>query len=71
MNATELIKLMNQSPFQPLEIHLHDGSIINVHEPFEIAVQRANPCFIVYTADRTHFVSYRNVTEVTTSVGAP
>ncbi len=71
MNAAELIKLMNRSPFQPLEIHLNDGTVIGVNEPFEMAVQRTSPCFIVYTPDKTHFVAYRNVTQVTTSVGAP
>ena len=71
MNATELIKLMNRSPFQPLEIHLNDGSMITVNEPFEIATQRTSPCFIVYTADKTHYVAYQNVTKVTTLVGTP
>lgn len=71
MNAAELIKLMNRDPFQPLEIHFNDGSIITVNEPFEIATQRTSPCFIVYTADKMDVVAYRNVTKVTTPVGAP
>lgn len=69
MNATELIKLMNRSPFHPLEIHLNDGSAITVNEPFEIATQRTSPCFIVYTADKMEVVSYRNVAKITTLAG--
>ena len=68
-NATELIKLMNRSPFHPLEIHLNDGSSITVHEPFSIATARTSPCFIVYTAEKMDVVAYRNVTKVTTPVG--
>jgi hypothetical protein len=71
MNATELIKLMNRSPFQPLEIHLNDGSIITVNEPFEIATQRTSPCFVAYTTDKMDVVAYRNVTKVTTPIGTP
>ena len=70
MNATELIKLMNRSPFQALEIHLNDGSVITVHEPFEIATQRTSPCFVVYSADKMDVVSYRNVSKVTTAIPA-
>ena len=70
MNASELIELMNRSPFQPLEIHLNDGSIIIVNEPFEIATQRTSPRFIVYTTDKMDVVSYRNVAKVTTPVAA-
>jgi len=69
MNATELIKLMNRSPFDPLEIHMNDGSVINVSESFSIATERTSPCFIVYTADKMDVVSYRNVAKVTTPVG--
>lgn len=69
MNATALIKLMDRSPFQPLEIHLGDGLTITVTEPFSIATQRTSPCFIVYAADKTDVVAYRNVTKVTTPVG--
>ncbi len=70
MNATELIKLMNQSPFQPLKIYLNDGSMISVNEPFEIATQRTSPCFIVYSSDRMDVVSYRNVAKISTPIAA-
>ena len=70
MNATELIKLMNQTPFQPLEIFLNDGSLIVVNEPFEIATQRTSPCFIVYGDKRMDVVSYRNVARITIPIAA-
>ena len=70
MNATELIKLMNRTPFHPLQIHLNDGSIISVSEAFEIATQRTSPCFIVYGSEKMDVVSYRNVAKITTPVTA-
>lgn len=69
MNATELIELMNRSPFLPLEIHLNDGTTITVNEPFEIATQRTSPCFVVYTAAKMDVVAYRNVAKITTLAG--
>ena len=70
MNATELIKLMNRTPFQPLEIHLNDGSVISVNEPFELATQRTSPCFIVYGSEKMDVVSFRNVAKITTPIVA-
>lgn len=68
MDATEKINLMNRTPFQPLEIHLNDGSVVTVNEPFEIATQRTSPCFIVYSRDKMDVIAYRNVTRVSTPV---
>lgn len=70
MNATELIKLMNRTPFQPLEIHLNDGSVITAQEAFNIATDRGSPCFIVYGAEKMDVVAYRNVAKITTPVTA-
>lgn len=70
MNATELIKLMNRKPFQPLQVHLNDGSLITVNEPFNIATDRGSPCFIVYGAEKMDIVAYRNVAKITTPVVA-
>jgi hypothetical protein len=70
MDASEMIKLMNRVPFQPLEVHLNNGSVITVNEPFEIATQRTSPCFIVYSHDRMDVVAYRNVAQVSTAVPA-
>ena len=68
MNATELINHMNRTPFQPLEIHLNDGSMITVREPFEIATQRKSPRFVMYAADRMAVIAYRDVAKITTLV---
>jgi hypothetical protein len=68
MNATELIRLMNRTPFQPLEIHLNDGSVFTVHEPFEIAAPRTSRRFVVYAADRMAVIAYRDVAKITTLV---
>ena len=70
MDADEMIKLANRIPFQPLEIHLNDGSVITVTEPFELATQRTSPCFIVYSRDKMDVIAYRNVTRITTPVPA-
>ena len=70
MDASEMIKLMNRVPFQPLEVHLYDGSVITVNEPFEIATQRTSPRFIVYSHDKMDVVAYRNVARVSTAVPA-
>ncbi|HEY2760081.1 MAG TPA: hypothetical protein VGI75_05040 [Pirellulales bacterium] len=68
MNASQMIDLMNRSPFAPLEIHLNDGNSIRVEEPFQIATLRNSPTCIIYENDsRTRFVAYRNITEVITS----
>lgn len=69
MNASTLIELMNQRPFQPLEVRLNDGQTIKVEEPFSLAVQRNRPTFIVFDEDKIRHVAYRNVTEVIT--GSP
>lgn len=67
MNATKLIELMNQRPFSPLEIRLNDGGKIKVEEPFNLAVARNQPTFIVYEDEgATRYIAYRNVTEVVT-----
>ncbi|MGD9854590.1 MAG: hypothetical protein AB7U20_06515 [Planctomycetaceae bacterium] len=70
MNAAELIKLRDRTPFQPLEIHRNDGSAITVHEPFEIATQRTSPCFVVDSGDRMDVVAYRKVAKIITLVPA-
>lgn len=68
MNATRMIELMNRTPFEPLEIHLSDGTQLTVDQPYQIATRPNSPTCIVYDADeRTHFVAYRNITEVITT----
>ncbi len=68
MTANELIELMNRRPFSPLEIHLSDGPSILVEYPYNIATRRNGPVAIVYDSQgKTHFVSYRNITQIITS----
>jgi hypothetical protein len=71
MKATELLKLMNRNPFQPLEIHLNDGSVLTVHEPFEIAVQRTSPCFVVYPERAVSHTAHRAVAPAFMALGRP
>jgi len=68
MNATQMIELMNRVPFEPLEIHLSDGTQIRVEEPYHIATRRNSPsCIICDQEDRMRFVAYGNITEVITT----
>lgn len=64
MNASTLIDLMNQEPFQPLEVRLNNGQSIKIDEPYHVAVQRSRPTFIVFDDDEIRHVAYRNVAEV-------
>jgi hypothetical protein len=71
MTTNLLIELMNQIPFQPLEIHLSDGTAITIQEPFDISAARNSPVCVVYDADnRKRTVSVRNITEVITNHSA-
>ena len=68
MNATQLIELMNREPFEPIEIHLSDGTRILVEHPYQIATARNSPsCTIYDTDDRMRIVAYRNITEILTT----
>lgn len=68
MNATQMIELMNRTPFEPLEIHLNDGTQIHVQHPYEIATRPNSPTCIVYDeGDKMHYVAYRNISEVITT----
>ena len=70
MNASRMIELMNRIPFEPLEIHLSDGTQIRVEQPYYIATREDSPSCIIYDDDRTRFVAYRNITEVITTAAA-
>jgi hypothetical protein len=68
MTASQMIKLMNRSPFEPFEIHRSDGAHIRVEHPYQIAAQPNSPtCIVIGDNDEMHFVSYRNITEVITA----
>ena len=70
MNAMQMIELMNRVPFDPLKIHLSDGTRIRVEHPYEIATQPNGIACIVYEGDVARFVAYRSITEVITSAPA-
>lgn len=71
MNAGQMIELMNRIPFEPLEIHLSDGTRIRVEQPYQIATQPDGSCCFIYEDDgRMRFVAYRNITEVITTATA-
>jgi hypothetical protein len=71
MNALQMIALMNRTPFEPLEIHLSDGTQIRVEQPFHIATRQNSPTCIIYDeGDRMRIVSYGNITEVITNATA-
>jgi len=40
MNANQMIELVNRTPFEPLEIHLSDGTQIRVEQPYHIATRQ-------------------------------
>lgn len=67
MTASQIIELMNRSPFQPLEIHLSDGGIIHVEHPYELATRPNSAVCVVHEQDdRARFISIRNITEIVT-----
>ena len=71
MNSSQMIERLNRIPFEPLEIHLSDGTQIRVEQPYHIATRQGSPSCIIYDQeDRTRFVAYRNITEVITSAAA-
>ena len=71
MTATQMIELMNRTPFAPLEIHLSDGTSFRVEHPYHIATRQKSPTCTIYTDDeRMRIVAYRNITEVITRATA-
>ncbi len=68
MNATQMLELLNRTPFQPLEIHLNNGAVIHVEQPFAIHAVRNSPTCIVFDDEGiARFIAYRNMAEVVTS----
>lgn len=67
MNATQMLELMNRTPFEPLAIHLNNGAVIHVEQPFSISARANSPTCIVFDDEGTaRFVAYRNIAEVIT-----
>ena len=68
MTASQMIELMNRTPFEPLEIHLSDGTEIRVEHPYEIATRPNSASCTVYRPDGLmRIVAFRNITEVITA----
>ncbi len=59
-----MLHLMNQRPFQSLEVRLNNGDSILIELPFEISVTPNSPTVVVHTEGATRHVSYRNIAEV-------
>ena len=67
MNASQMIELMNRTPFVPLEIHLNNGTVIHVEQPYSISARGNGPSCIIFDDDGiARFVAYRNIAEVIT-----
>jgi hypothetical protein len=65
MTATQMLQLLNRTPFQPLEIRLNNGTVIHVDQPFAIRAVANSPTCIVFDDEGiARFVAYRNMTEV-------
>jgi hypothetical protein len=68
MNATEMLKVMNRSPFEPFEIHLSDGASNRVEHPWEVATSPHSPVCAVFDEEHgMRIVAYRNITEIITA----
>jgi hypothetical protein len=71
MNANELLKLMNRTPFEPFEIRLSDGGRVIVEHPWEISTRPESAVCVVFVADEgMRIIAFRNITEVVTTVAA-
>lgn len=68
MNASKMIELVSRQPFEPLEVHLTDGSVVTVESPHLIATGRNQATFTLYSdADESaRYIAYRNITQVIT-----
>jgi hypothetical protein len=67
MTANKMIELMNREPFEPLEIHLNNGTKVRVEQPYQIATRPNSPSVIVYDdEERMRIIAYRNIAEVIT-----
>ena len=68
MNATQILELLNRTPFQSLEIHLNNGTVIHVDTPFAIrALPHSSTCIVFDDEGIARFITYRNMAEVVTS----
>ncbi len=68
MTARDMLTVMNRIPFEPLEMHLNNGTTITVQHPYQIATTPNASACVVYGDDDNvaRFVSYQNIAEVIT-----
>jgi hypothetical protein len=70
MNATQMLEIMNRTPFEPFILHLNNGTVIHVEQPFSIAARPNSSTCIVFDDDGiARFVAYRNIAEVVRRIG--
>lgn len=72
MTANDMLALMNRKPFEPLEIHLSNGTTITVQHPYQIATTPNATACVVYGDDDVvmRIIPYRNIAEVVTRASA-
>jgi hypothetical protein len=72
MTANQMLRLMNRTPFEPMEIHLNNGTKIKMENPYQIATAPNSATCAVYPDDDElmRIVAFRNVAEVITARGA-
>ena len=66
MTARQMIELLNRVDFHPLEIHLNDGHVYRVDEPFLVSTSPSSPTLSLYEDDLVRIISYRNIAQVVT-----
>jgi hypothetical protein len=67
MNASEMLKVMNRTLFEPFEIHLADGVSVRVEFPWQVATSPHSPVCAVFDEEHgMRIIAFRNVTEIVT-----
>ena len=67
MTAEQIIELLNRNPFEPIEIHLTNGTVIEVEHPYLLATAPGSPVCTIYgevESEPACFVAFRNIAEV-------
>lgn len=73
MNARQVIELLNRNPFEPLEIHLTNGTVIEVEYPYRIATAPDSSVCTIHgevESEPVRFVAFRNIAEVKVRLSA-
>lgn len=68
MNASKMIELVTQQPFETINVHMNDGEVITIESPHLIATGKNKPTFTLWADedDTVRYVAYRNITQVVT-----